>query len=303
MDELQRYIFLLKFRNAFLENQGKGFEYLFSRIMGHAFPGDFKPVRPYGNKGDLKCDGYRASDKTVFQCYAPRTTKLDKMRAKVNVDFNGAVVHWGMRMERWIFVHNDEEGLPADVIQQLIDLGNVTPNVTLEQMSYAELFKIVDSLSQPQLVDLFGAAPTQDTLAKLEFAQLQPVIASIQRMEPDNNPPLTAPSLAKLQANDLSDAAAGLLRQGRRKEQLVEKFLNQYPDPSFGEEIAQGFRDRYQDLRKEDMEPDGIFAQLQQFAGGMNGTPEHQAAVLAVMSYFFERCDIFEDHVAQGATT
>jgi hypothetical protein len=27
----------------------------------------------------------------------------------------------------------------------------------------------------------------------------------------------------------------------------------------------------------------------------MTGTALHQGAVLAVMSYFFERCDIFED--------
>lgn len=302
MDELQRYIYQLKFRNAFLENEGQAFEDMFSKIMGHAFPSDFQTVRPYGNRGDLKCDGYRASDKTVFQCYAPRSTKLDPMKAKVDADFNGAVSHWGKRMERWMFVHNDDAGLPADVIQQLIDLGSSNPKVTLGQVSYAELFDIVMSLTQPQLVDLFGPAPTQTTLARLEFVQLQPVITSIQRMEPDDNPPLTAPSSAKLQANDLSDAAAGLLRQGRRKEQLVERFLNQYPDPGFGEEIAQGFRDHYQALRDDRLEPDKIFAELQQFAGGMTGPPEHQAAVLAVMSYFFERCDIFEDHVEQGTT-
>lgn len=79
MDELQRHFFQLKFRIAFLESQGKAFENLFSRIMGHAFTGDFQAVRPYGNKGDLKCDGYRASDRTVFLCYAPITTKLDKL--------------------------------------------------------------------------------------------------------------------------------------------------------------------------------------------------------------------------------
>ncbi|WP_439144267.1 ABC-three component system protein [Planktotalea sp.] len=303
MDELQRYIYQLKFENAFLKNQGQAFEDMFSRIMGHAHAGDFQAVRPYGNKGDLKCDGYRASDKTVFQCYAPRSTKLDAMQKKVDADFNGAVGHWGNRMERWVFVHNDDAGLPADVTQQLIDLGAANSTVTLGQMSYTELFAIVMVLTQPQLVDLFGAAPTQTTLARLEFVELQPVITSIQRMEPDDNPPLTAPSPAKLQANDLSEAAAGLLRQGRRKEQLVERFLNQYPDPSFGEEIAQGFRDRYKTLRSDKLQPDIIFAELQQFAGGMTGLPERQAAVLAVMSYFFERCDIFEDQVEQGTTS
>ncbi len=259
MDELQRFIFQIKFENAFLKNEGQAFEDMFAAIMGHAFPGDFQPVRAYGNKGDRKSDGYRASDKTIFQCYGPRSTKLDAMQAKVDTDFNGALGHWGARMERWIFVHNDMDGLPADVVQQLVDLEAANPTVKLGSMGYAELFDIVMSL--------------------------------------------TAPSATKLQANDLSDAAAGLLRVGRRQERLVERFFEQYPVPNFGEEIAQGFRDRYQALRDEGASPDAVFAELQQFAGGMSGSPEHQAAVLAVMSYFFERCDIFEDHIEEGAAT
>ena len=162
--------------------------------MGHAFTGDFISVRPYGNKGDLKCDGYRASDKTVFQCYAPRTTKLDKLQAKVNEDFNGAVTHWGTRMERWTFVHNDDEGIPADVAQQLIDLDEAHPNVSLSQMNYPGIFEITMSLAQPQLEDLFGLVPTQRTLAQLDFEALCPVVQQIQGLDPDEHASLTAPS-------------------------------------------------------------------------------------------------------------
>ena len=299
MDELQRHFFQLKFRIAFLENQGQAFEDMFSRIMGHAFAGDFKAVRPYGSKGDLKCDGYRASDKTVYQCYAPKTTKLDKLQAKIYEDFNGAVAHWGERMERWTFVHNDKDGLPADAVQQLIDLGKTNPSVSLGYMCYPEIFGITMKLAVPQLEDLFGLVPTQRTLAKLDFEALRPVVMQIQRMKPDENPPLAAPKASKLKANDLSDDAAELLRQGRRRERLVEDFFKKFPDPDFGEEIAQGFRDRYQELKQQDCSADHIFMKLQQFAGGMNGTPQHQAAVLAVMSYFFECCDIFEDDVEE----
>ena len=267
--------------------------------MGHAFAGDFRAVRPYGSKGDLKCDGYRVSDKTVFQCYAPKTTKLDKLQAKVYEDFKGAVAHWGERMERWIFVHNDDDGIPADAVQQLIDLGKTNPSVSLDQMSYPEIFDITMSLATPQLEDLFGLAPTQRTLAQLDFEALRPVVMLIQRLDPDENAPLAAPSASKLKANDLSDAAAELLRLGRRRERLVEDFFNRYSDPDFGEEIAQGFRDRYQKLKQQAYSADRIFMELQQFAGGMNGTPQHQAAVLAVMSYFFECCDIFEDYAEE----
>lgn len=300
MDSLQRAFFQMKFRIAFLERKGKAFEELFSKIMGHASPGDFQAVRPYGNRGDLKCDGYRVSDRTVFQCYAPSSMKLPNLLAKIDEDFKGAVAHWGNRMVRWSFVHNEDGGLPADAIQKLMDLGTANPSVTLDQTGYPELLVIVMTLPVLQLEDLFGSVPSQRTMAQLDYEALRPVVSLIQKLTPDNNPPLTAPSAAKLSANDLSDDAAELLRQGRRRESLVERFFNDWPDPSFGEEIAQGFRDRYRALKLDGLSADRIFMELQTFAGGMNGTPSHQAAVLAVMSYFFERCDIFEDHIKEG---
>lgn len=271
--------------------------------MGHAYPGDFQAVRPYGNRGDLKCDGYRVSDKTVFQCYAPSAMKLANMLAKMDEDFNGAVAHWGDRMDRWSFVHNEDGGLPGDATQKLVDLGTANPDVSLDQTGYPELFAIVMALPVPQLEDLFGSVPSQRTMAQLDYEALRPVVSLIQKLSPDDNPPLSAPSASKLDANDLTADAAELLRQGRRREPLVEQFFNDWPDPSFGEEIAQGFRERYQALKAEDLSPDQIFSELQIFAGGMDGTPPHQAAVLAVMSYFFERCDIFEDHVEDDVGT
>ena len=175
-------------------------------------------------------------------------------------------------MERWIFVHNDNDGIPADAAQQLIDLGKANPSVSLSQMSCSEILDITMSLTVPQLEDLFGLVPTQRTLVQLDFEALRPVVMLIQRIDPEKNPPLAAPSASKLKANDLSDDAAELLRQGRRRERLVEDFFNRFPDPDFGEKIAQGFRDRYQELKQQAYSADHIFMKLQQFAGGMNGT-------------------------------
>lgn len=300
MDDTQRAFYGLKFENAFLREKGKAFENLFARVMGHRFAGDFEPVRPYGPKGDLKCDGFRVSDGTVFQCYAPDTTKLENLLKKIDEDFNGAVSHWGTRMRRWTFVHNDHRGLPAEATQKLADLRSAHPNIVIDVVSSSELHKMVMVLTIDQLEDIFGTVPSQRTLERLSFSELRPVISAIQRQEPEAEPPLAAPSSNKLQNNNLSSDAADLLRQGRRREKLVQDFFDRWPDPGFGEEIAEAFRNRYQALKAVGLSPDQIFGELQRFAGGMDGLPSHQAAVLAVMSYFFERCDIFED-VDEGA--
>ena len=42
--------------------------------------------------------------------------------------------------------------------------------------------------------------------------------------------------------------------------------------------------------------PNEIFHELQEWVGGANrGTPEHEMAVLTVIAYYFESCDIFEE--------
>lgn len=295
MDDIQRFFYGLRFENAFLRERGKSFEVLFARIMSHAFPGDFQAVRPYGPEGDLKCDGYRSSDGTVFQSYAPDSMQLKQLLAKIDEDFVGAVAHWQHRMRRWQLVHNDQRGLPAQAVRRLDDHDRANPDVKVGQLAEAELRAVAMGLALHQLEDLFGSVPSQNTLERLDFAALRPVLLAIQRREPDAKPPLAAPSARKLEHNALSADAAGLLVQGRRRESLVESFFDTWPDPGFGEDIAQAFRTRYEALTRARLTPDDIFWQLQSFAGGMQGEPSHQGAVLAILSYFFERCDIFED--------
>lgn len=295
MDSTQRTFYGLKFENVFLRAKGKAFEDFFQRVMGHGFAGDFEQVRPYGAKGDLKCDGFRPSDGTVFQSYAPDSMKLGALLAKIGDDFSGAVSHWGERMRRWELVHNDTRGLPAAAVQKLEDLRSNHPEVDIAVFGYAELRTVVMGLEIHKLEDLFGVVPSQRTLERLDFAALRPVVVSIGRREPGADPPITAPSFEKLQNNALSEDAAAFLRQGRRREKLVQEFFDVWPDPGLGEEVAEAFRERYQALKAAGLTADEVFGELQGFAGGMEGTPSHQAAVLAVMSYFFERCDIFED--------
>ena len=300
LDGTQRSFYGLKFENTFLREKGKAFESFFARVMAHGFAGDFEAVRPYGLKGDLKCDGFRPSDGTVFQSYAPDSIKLADMLTKIAEDFEGARVHWGAKMKRWEFVHNDVRGLPAEAVRKLDDLRTANPAIQIATFSEAEMRAIVMRLALHQLEELFGAAPSQRTLERLDFAALRPVLIAIHRRDPGAEPPLAAPSATKLEHNALSLDAAALLRQGRRREKLVQDFFDAWPDPSFGEDVAEAFRARYQALKAVELSPDQIFGELQSFAGGMEGEPSHQGAVLAVLCYFFERCDIFED-VVRGA--
>jgi hypothetical protein len=69
-----------------------------------------------------------------------------------------------------------------------------------------------------------------------------------------------------------------------------------------GERIAEAYRRRYARLQASDRSADEIFAHLQQYAGS-GREPKQQNAALAVLSYFFERCDIFEDPEGESDST
>jgi len=141
----------------------------------------------------------------------------------------------------------------------------------------------------------FGVVPTVETRAKLRFQDLQIVLETIAgRSVPGVNPVNDVPA-RKIEANALSDSVAALLKAGMAKAPLVEAFFAQWHDETLGERIAESFKAKYREFR-ETFKPNQIFSELQTWAGvEEQATPEHQLAVLTVLAYYFERCDIFEE--------
>ncbi len=295
MDEVQAAFYGLQFHIAFLEKKGAEFQDWFVKIATSAYGPDFEAVRPYGRQGDLKCDGRRISTKTIFQCYAPYQTREAQLNAKIEKDFRGAHEHWGRDMLEWVLVYNDNHGLPPSSSQLLDRLRNGYPDVGIAVWFEASLRELANGLSLVHQQAIFGFAPSKTGMETLMLEDIQPVIDQLARVDPEpGQEPLMPPSLEKLQKNSLSDDAASLLRVGRRKEALVDAWFRKNPRADLGERIAEAFRHRYARLKEEDRSPDEIFAHLQEYAGS-GREPGRVAASLAVLSYFFDRCDIFED--------
>ncbi len=294
MDEVQASFYRLLFQLAFRTKKGVEFQDWFVRLARYAFGPDFEAVRPYGPRGDLKCDGRRLSTGTIFQCYAPYEMRADRLARKVDEDFRGALDNWH-EMTEWAFVHNDERGLPPDVFRYIDSLRNAHPSVKIVIWGEPELSALSERLDLPAKVALFGPAPSRTGVETLIMDDLPPVINHLQREDPSpDEVSLKPPSPDKLEKNELSAEASALLSLGRRKEALVDSYFRNHPRPDLGERIAESFRRTYASLRDQGRSPDQIFAHLQQYAGS-GREPKRQGAALAVLSYFFERCDIFED--------
>ena len=242
-----------------------------------------------------KADGRRRSTRTIFQCYAPDRVEAKKLRKKLIDDFPGAKCAWGSRMKNWVLVFNDNQGLPPSVVHVLDGLRAEHPDVTIDVWTEPQLRLLLDEMTLTDLVALFGAPPSSGDLEALTVDDILPLIAELEGMEPaPGEEPLTPPPVDKLRRNNLSADAVNLLLAGRRKQMLVDLYFRTTPRPDAGERIAEGFRRRYKSLRNSARSPDSIFDQMRHYAG-FGHSSRRQIASLAVLSYFFERCDIFED--------
>ena len=282
------------FENAFLRAKGNEFQTFFERLMGLAYKADFMACRPWGKKGDHKNDGFLKSERRLFQVYGPNEMSEAEAIAKITADFEGAKGYWGKLFSKWVFVHNASDGLPPHVQELLLDFENKNPGIQLEPWGLEELRLIFRELSDDDRQSWFGLVPTEETKARLGFQDLQVVLETIESAPTPQATPVKDVPAGKIEANALSEATARLLKEGMTKTPLVEEFFAKWYDETLAEHIAEAFSAKYSSLRE--LNPNQIFVDLQSWAGGDQlGTPEHQLAVLTVIAYFFERCDIFEE--------
>lgn len=293
MDSLTHHHYELRFTVEFLERKATAFQDFFSDIMEKRYPTDFQRVRPWGNIGDRKNDGYLRSQRTLFAAYAPKEMTAKACIKKIDADFRGALPHWHMYLDRWTFVHNDRDGLSPDVFKKLEDLKLEHPAHSLLTWGFEELRREVMQLAEPELAALLGPALSRGTMVALGLADLQPVLEHISQLPPRSAPDLRPVPPEKLKYNQLSPSAETLLIAGMTRTPLVQQYFTR--SPSLRDRIAESFRHEYARLRAQLISPDEIFVGLQRFAsGGLQPSPSLQCATLAVLAFLFEACDIFE---------
>ena len=292
---LEQAYYELRFVDAFRSAKGDAFQTFFEKLMGLAYKADFMACRPWGNQGDRKNDGFLKSERRLFQVYAPNEMEAVKAIAKINEDFDGAKAYWGQHFDKWVFAHNAVGGLPPHVQRLLLDFEQANPGIRMEPWGLEELRFIFRKLPLDDLQLWFGFVPSDETKSELVFSDLQVVLETIADRPPPPLREVRDVPMGKIEANALSESVATLLKAGMVKSPLVRTFFEQWHDETLGERVAESFRAKYQALRGQFC-PDEIFAELELWAGGADrGSPKHQLAVLAVLSYYFDSCDIFEE--------
>ncbi|MCG7990590.1 MAG: hypothetical protein JAY98_03525 [Candidatus Thiodiazotropha lotti] len=296
MDDLSRAWYGDKIELALRRKSEQEYEDLFNQVMQAIHGEDFVPVKAAGSEGDWKSDGYLSSEQHVFQSYAPSSGfEKNKLLTKIGTDLPGAVEKWDKKISKWTFAHNGWEGLPPYAINQLEEYKTEYPGLLISVWGPEIIKSKALELPRNKLVDLFGPAPTMQDLKVLSHTPIRTLLNAIGRRDDSLKTPIAPVAVGKLEYNELSHDIEILLKAGRTKENLVKELIETWPDPMYGEDLAEAFRDKYKSLKNREMSPDDIFDGLKQFAGGNAHKAEDQVSALAVLSYFFSRCDIFEN--------
>ena len=155
------------------EGSSVDFQRLFENIMKRAKP-EFIQIRAYGKIGDRKADGLFIAESTVFQVYSPDTLTQAEVIKKINEDLDGAVIHWGEDLKKWVFVYNVRRGVPPDIPKILKEKQRQYPEITIEHLSSDALWEIARSLTIQQRAEVLGAPSGYESMFLVPDARLVP---------------------------------------------------------------------------------------------------------------------------------
>jgi len=304
------------FRLRVHEAKGVEYQHLFEKVMQYRYP-DFIPIKPYGNIGDRKNDGYIPITGTYFQVYAPENPESSrsetKAAAKVAEDFEGLRANWSP-IKAFHFVFNDSyRGSPPPVEDALATI-RADHKIEASVFLAKDLEREALDLEEDQLSDVINTPiPEVGPLPNVDFQCLREVINHVLRTKPLASPTsgLQAPDFdEKIEFNGLTRQVGSLLTAASYQNEAVVDYFSK--NSTFA---RQQVRDQLAGMYIESkVRLNGVadslgagagdlvfFDLLQRIIPESDGTASHaqrvaaQEAAIVVMAFYFEACDIFED--------
>jgi hypothetical protein len=134
----------------------------------------------------------------------------------------------------------------------------------------------------------------QQSMSLVTFAELEVILKYIGDIpfSENNKDYKVIPIQEKIKKNRLSEDINKLISIGMLQAKTVKDYLNRNPDVNFSSRLRLGFISKYNELKMDGLEGDVLFYELLAFSSG-NSTSGKPAG-LAVLTYFFELCDVFE---------
>jgi hypothetical protein len=284
------------FQNKILKADGQIFENIFSAVMNYAET-DFQQIKPWGNIGDRKNDGYIKTKGIFYQVYAPEDIRKSYINvvSKLKEDFDGLKKQWSPVNEFYFVVNDKYKGVNADCerIIQEIKISNDLSNAGFLTAKHLE--NILFELENDQIYSITGLIPDPANIKQLDFSILNEVIGYIMQLplNTDDKSKIVLPDWnEKMKLNVLSEYVSQLLSNGCFQLHSLDAYLKNNSDF-----LADSLRDKMNEVylqEKENKSGDELFWAI---VNSASPKAEHmyQTSVIVIMSKYFETCDIFEE--------
>lgn len=135
----------------------------------------------------------------------------------------------------------------------------------------------------------------QSRLVMINFSELDVICKYLKDTPITDSEDLTvSPPHKKMDKNNLSVEVRNYIVAGLSQSTLVKNYLNKNPDIGFSDRLRAGFVNKYRELVASGFERDELFFEMFDFASRNSNEYRFRAAGLAVLTYFFEICEVFE---------
>lgn len=289
---LARKFFKLKIH----ESNGQAFEDLFTAIMNYRET-DFQAIKPWGNIGDRKNDGYIKSKGIFFQVFAPEEISKSYVNVvkKLHEDFNGLLAQWSPINEFYFVVNDKYRGVNADCEQAIQALKKAHQLVNAGFKTAADLENLLFSLDDDQIETVVGFLPDPARI-QLDYDVLSEITQHLMQLSlprtqdsaivyPDWDEKITFNQLGTLEAHYLNN---GFLQVG-----ALEEYLNN-ESQFFANAVKNKIREIYIECSK-NHSGNELFWEMITMISTNKTDSRFQTASIILLAKYFEVCDVFEE--------
>lgn len=316
MDIQTKYICRLRFQNLIYSSDAQAFEDLFVKVM-RAKNSNFYPVKPQGQHGDMKNDGYIDEEGIYFQVHGPESIEksIAKARKKIETDLTGLLKQWD-GVDKFYYVINDKyKGVGAKIhndlqeLKKLLkDLGDDS-NIEAGLIVPRDLEDWVLELDQETIYSIIGFLPEDIKDIDLDYAALNDVIDYILKLPVNiRDEKLVVPSFDEKIVYNFGDETGQIV--GSEAANKIKMYSSNYGDIEIfflGQsdfirfQLQKRFSELY--LKSKDVIPEEnknfsdlrYIYMLDTCLPEENRTMVNIIAIQSLFAYFFETCDIFEE--------
>lgn len=293
------------FKTKIHELNGSSFEEFFIKIMIKV-DSNFRPVKPHGKNGDEKNDGFNSVDGAYYQVYSPEdpNEKITIAVNKCESSFVGLKEYWDKisPVKKYYFVFNDKyKGAYPEIEKVLAEIKSKNSELTVCEPFYAQhLETIFFNLKEEDMCEIIGIIPDNTKIGSVDFLAMKEVIEYLLNNKSVyvHNEKYVVPDFDdKIKFNDLSDQVKILLVQGSYQNSAINSYFrnaNNFEKPKLKEIFLNLYETGLNEFKDE--KDKNILTFFYILNKAMPQAEKRiQDAVLVLMAYYFESCDIFEE--------